>query len=57
MAWQGDYAAACAAIEVYPAATLESRGLSSRGYKKPHEVARRKELLEALSGEMVIEAW
>jgi hypothetical protein len=56
LAWQGEYETSCAAIEVYPAATLESRGLSSRGYKKPQEVARRRELLEALSDEMVIEA-
>lgn len=56
LAWHGEYETSCAAIEVYPAATLESRGISSLGYKKAQEVARRKELLELLSDEMVIEA-
>jgi len=56
LAWQPGYQSTCAAIEVYPAATLESRGLSSLGYKKLQEISRRKELLVALSEEMEIEA-
>ena len=37
------------AIEVYPAATLLSRGLSSRGYKRADAGARRAEILDELA--------
>jgi Protein of unknown function (DUF429) len=55
LAWQPNYESDCAAIEVYPAATLEARGHSSLGYKKGNEIGRREELASVLSDEMVIE--
>ena len=49
MAWHPSFGVECAVIEVYPAATLEARGLSSLGYKRNQELPRREELAEALS--------
>ena len=52
MAWSPDFTDSCAAIEVYPAATLESRGIDSSGYKKPEQLARRQEILALLESEL-----
>jgi len=55
LAWSPDFAGKCAAIEVYPAATLESRGIASSGYKKLAEISRRKEILSLLDRELQFE--
>jgi len=52
MAWSPDFPGSYAAIEVYPAATLESRGIDSSGYKKPEQLARRQEILALLGSEL-----
>lgn len=39
-------------LEVYPAATLQARGLSPRGYKGPAGLPRRRELFSELSDEL-----
>lgn len=48
LAWDVPLRERVEAIEVYPAATMLTRGGSLRGYKKPHAVARRTELLRLL---------
>lgn len=45
-----------AAIEVYPAATLEARGIASTGYKKPTDLERRREILAALAGDVRVDS-
>ncbi|MEH6585215.1 MAG: DUF429 domain-containing protein [Halioglobus sp.] len=55
MAWHPVFDACCAAIEVYPAATLEARRISSLGYKKPEQRDVRRRLIEILSDELIIE--
>ena len=60
LAWSPKFSASCAAIEVYPAATLEARGISSKGYKKstpdkPSPLERRREILGLLDGEFQVE--
>jgi hypothetical protein len=52
LAWQGHDLSDAACIEVYPAATLEALGISSRGYKGNKEVHRqaRAKLLGDLGG-------
>lgn len=52
LAWTSRFANTCAAIEVYPAATLESRGISSSGYKKTEQLERRREILSLLRNEI-----
>jgi predicted nuclease with RNAse H fold len=37
-----------AAIEVYPAATLTAHGCRASGYKRPQDVAERREIIELL---------
>ena len=54
MAWSPDFPSSCAAIEVYPAATLESREIESAGYKKLEQLARRREILNLLDGELTL---
>ena len=51
LAWSPQFTNTCVAIEVYPAATLEARGISSSGYKKPEQLERRKEILALLDDE------
>lgn len=51
LAWSPQFTNSCVAIEVYPAATLEARGISSLGYKKPAQLERRKEILMLLEDE------
>jgi predicted nuclease with RNAse H fold len=41
-----------AVIEVYPAATLRSRGVREPGYKRPENVDARRRIAEALAGEL-----
>ena len=48
LAWSPRKLPDVSAIEVYPAATLFARGIRSVGYKKPQNVAVRKEIIEAL---------
>jgi len=55
LAWSPEYTECCAAIEVYPAATLEARGISSSGYKDRAQIERRKEILNSLSGQIQLE--
>jgi len=60
LAWSPQFADTCAAIEVYPAATLEARSISSKGYKKsapekPSQLERRREILSLLDGEFTVE--
>ena len=43
------------AIEVYPAATLLSHGIRAKGYKKPGQVAERREIVAALALNLVLE--
>lgn len=43
---------AVGAIEVYPAATLRERGIRSKGYKKPGQLAERNEIIAALNHRM-----
>ena len=53
LAWTPGHVRGSAAIEVYPAGTLASRGLSSRGYKKgPAALAGRDQLTRALRDEI-----
>jgi predicted RNase H-like nuclease len=49
LAWQAPLQERVEAIEVYPAATLLSRGASLRGYKKAESVDARAELLQVLT--------
>jgi len=44
-----------AAIEVYPAATLLAHGLRATGYKRPNQVAERREIISALAGTLCLE--
>jgi hypothetical protein len=55
LAWSPQFVETSAAIEVYPAATLEARGISSSGYKKPAQLDRRREILSLLGGEIQVE--
>ena len=55
MAWSPNFPSTYAVIEVYPAATLESRGINSSGYKKTEQLERRKEILNLLKGELQLE--
>jgi len=55
LAWSPQFAEKSAVIEVYPAATLEARGVSSSGYKKPAQLERRREILSLLEGEIQVE--
>lgn len=48
LAWSPDPIAALSAIEVYPAVTLLSHGMTSRGYKKPRDVAERGKIIRSL---------
>lgn len=54
LAWTADYVDAVAAIEVYPAATLLSRGLALPGYKKLENHSTRIEILAGLESEITI---
>jgi predicted RNase H-like nuclease len=54
LAWSSELSAELSAIEVYPAATLMSRGVRSFGYKKPTNVIERREIVHALSHEMIV---
>jgi predicted nuclease with RNAse H fold len=51
LAWSGEVQGV-AAIEVYPAATLISRGVRAGGYKKPANEQERSEIIQALSREL-----
>jgi len=55
LAWSPQFADSCVAIEVYPAATLEARGISSSGYKNPTQLERRREILSLLESEIQVE--
>jgi predicted nuclease with RNAse H fold len=41
-----------AVIEVYPAATLRSRGISEPGYKRPERLAARRRIAEAVGRDL-----
>jgi hypothetical protein len=49
LAWQPKIDQVLAAIEVYPAATLQVRGMTSSGYKRKSDRAKRDDMLEPLS--------
>lgn len=51
LAWRPQFLGVVA-IEVYPAATLVAHGFRSKGYKKRDQLAERREILVALSGEV-----
>jgi hypothetical protein len=55
LAWRNELTEP-ACIEVYPAATLETHGLSSRGYKgnEPHHRQRRATIVAALAGDLTM---
>ena len=55
LAWSPQLADAISAIEVYPAATLETRNLSSSGYKKAEQIERRREILSLLEDEIQVD--
>jgi hypothetical protein len=55
LAWTEDDLPSISAIEVYPAATLRSRGLPSEGYKKKEDYEARERLLKAFTREVTIE--
>lgn len=60
LAWSPQFLDRCAVIEVYPAATLEARGIDSKGYKKtspekPSQLKHRREILGFLGGEIQFE--
>lgn len=48
LAWSREHLAGVQAIEVYPAATLISHRIRASGYKKPPNVAERREIIVAL---------
>ena len=48
LAWTPEWPGRCAAIEVYPAATLTAHGLRASGYKKPDDFLARREIRLAL---------
>ncbi|MBU49075.1 MAG: hypothetical protein CL920_10300 [Deltaproteobacteria bacterium] len=54
LAWIPGTLSETSAIEVYPAATLISRGHSASGYKAKDATQRRQELIQALSTEILI---
>lgn len=51
LAWSRSFTG-IVAVEVYPAATLVAHGLRSAGYKKPAQVAERREIVAALTNEL-----
>ena len=51
LAWDSGYSGR-AVIEVYPAATLKSRGLPDSGYKKAEEIEVRRRIARAISDEV-----
>ena len=51
LAWDPDFPAPVAAIEVYPAATLRALGISTHGYRDRRQSTRRREVIEALASE------
>ncbi len=55
LAWCSDFSDGVAAIEVYPAATLQSHGLPASGYKKPGDVEVRRKIVDGLAQRMGIE--
>jgi hypothetical protein len=55
LAWSKVDLPPISAIEVYPAATLRSRGLPSEGYKGKKGYEAREQLLEVLSHELTID--
>lgn len=54
LAWEPSQVTCHAAIEVYPAATLMAHGIRSGGYKKPHQIRERSEMVEALRPKMAL---
>ena len=54
MAWTARDVAQTAAIEVYPAGTLVSRGVTSSGYKLAADRDVREAMLDALANELVV---
>lgn len=55
LAWYpGQLPAHVSAIEVYPAATLVSRGIEARGYKRSEAISQRKRIIEALRADRTI---
>jgi predicted RNase H-like nuclease len=55
LAWDPRSRGRMTAIEVYPAATLVSHGIRSKGYKKSVHLAERREIVSALSQSLVLE--
>ena len=53
LAWTPDFGG-CAAIEVYPAATLKVHGLRCQGYKTPGDAEARREMLAGLGPLMAL---
>ena len=54
LAWMSPPGEMVSAIEVYPAATLLSHGIRAKGYKKPGQVAERREIVAALARSLVL---
>ncbi|MPZ76561.1 MAG: DUF429 domain-containing protein [Deltaproteobacteria bacterium] len=54
LAWNAKDVTTLTAIEVYPAATLTSRGIAAKAYKKKEQQSARGTLLGALAGIMVL---
>jgi predicted RNase H-like nuclease len=57
LAWDPADVSTVAAIEVYPAATLDVYGIRSTGYKKPEQIAERQEILDALRSRHKLTKW
>lgn len=56
IAWTPDFTQRVAAIEVYPAATLSARSISSKGYKAPDQSAARRNILLRVDAEIEVNA-
>ena len=56
LAWDCEYMAPVAAIEVYPAATLLGHGLQASGYKKAGQVSEREDMIRGLGALVALPA-
>lgn len=56
LAWDPHDVAKLSVIEVYPAATLLTHRIHSKGYKKPGDSAKRREMVTALAEDLVLPA-
>jgi predicted RNase H-like nuclease len=55
LAWRPDFGETIAAIETYPAGTLEARGLPSSGYKRDDQRPVRRAILAGLRGHLELD--